>query len=1229
MNLRNDASLRSQAHGLGYDGIPARLDGPWRQALQRYIDSHVNNALNASGLQYYDVQWPVHVANPWSGEFRFRFRARPGVPLVLTRDSFGTLERNLKRMFANARDYVLGRARLGDRDYIQFKLWSDDEQHYISSAVRRVKDQTMRDFIASVVSALQSAAQIDLGGTRLVITYARRTEGGSYPLHGSMTLDKWIKSKQTTIAVIDSKDTEDCFWQCLAICMEGEQRPELYRSRSKLQRSKTGAQYRAWLLDQGLVFHHDTHVNMEEMLMIEEAMEISIDVVRAYDLRALRWSNKPYETHMILLQTGEQESQDVHFHFVKPGYLGALFGRRKFCNLCHRGYDNIRHKCIKKCFGCKRDDCKGKQYKLADFQVQCDDCHRYFYDERCMTQHLAHCQERVLCEVCHVIYSAKDKKTKKHVCFQDQCKNCKRNTDVREKHECYMTQVVVDVDKPRDPPDLFFYDYECYFSGQEHRVALVVVLDSSDGLHVFETNEAFVDYIMTQKNAVFIAHNAARYDSHFVKRMLLEKGIVTQDVVNGCSMMEMKIVSREIRFIDSLKFIPMPLRHFPKTFGIQDLSKGYFPYRFFTEQHLHYKGPMPAREWFEFDKMNPAEKQKAETWYNQHELDVIDLWEMCKNYCVDDVKLLAAGCRMFQESFMEVTVDQFSPFEKITIAGVCLKIFKSFFLERNLVGIYEPNMKENVKLAHWKKQYAEHGQFETIRELGLVLAHTEQGVDIFRLCLDSGCMDCYNRFTTHPTSFQSLYTIHNRVEQYLATFSHSSVTRECQYKEEARPEECGGLDIREALYGGRTEVFWEKCIEGEMGYVDFTSLYPYVLYGKDAHGYLGYDYEYPVGHPTLLQGRLTVEDLQKSFGFAKCKVRAPPGLQIPLLPHRRDNKLMFELGTFVGTWTTIELKKAMEIGYEVLNVYAIVHFEQKRSDLFRGYIQEFYRKKIEATGWKKLGLKTEQERTSFLREMEQRYDITGLQMTEEYNAGMYYISKICLNSLWGKFAQRESFCQTRDVFTEEECFALLEDDTLDVNNIFLHSRDARSITYRKKKGFNKKSDTNVAIAAYTTAYGRLCLYSLLELLGPERVLYCDTDSVVYRKTEGLPELPIGSFLGQLTDELEGDAIVKFVATGPKSYAYLTDKGKESIKMKGFTLNQGTKSRIHFKRLLEIAEGEEDEHEMVPGLVFRIGKDHLIATKVGAEKKFRRTQNKRRRVMDGNNIRSEPHVYRHS
>lgn len=49
------------------------------------------------------------------------------------------------------------------------------------------------------------------------------------------------------------------------------------------------------------------------------------------------------------------------------------------------------------------------------------------------------------------------------------------------------------------------------------------------------------------------------------------------------------------------------------------------------------------------------------------------------------------------------------------------------------------------------------------------------------------------------------------------------------------------------------------------------------------------------------------------------------------------------------------------------------------------------------------------------------------------------------------------------------------------------------------------SKTNVVIAAFTTAYARLKLYDLFDTL-QERVLYYDTDSLVFASKPSVPNL---------------------------------------------------------------------------------------------------------------------------
>ncbi len=76
-------------------------------------------------------------------------------------------------------------------------------------------------------------------------------------------------------------------------------------------------------------------------------------------------------------------------------------------------------------------------------------------------------------------------------------------------------------------------------------------------------------------------------------------------------------------------------------------------------------------------------------------------------------------------------------------------------------------------------------------------------------------------------------------------------------------------------------------------------------------------------------------------------------------------------------------------------------------------------------------------------------------------------------------------------------------------------------------------DVNVFIASFTTAYGRLELYELMNKLGP-RVFYVDTDSLIFSSKQGDWMPQTGSYLGELTNELEPcDNITEFAATGPK------------------------------------------------------------------------------------------------
>jgi hypothetical protein len=73
---------------------------------------------------------------------------------------------------------------------------------------------------------------------------------------------------------------------------------------------------------------------------------------------------------------------------------------------------------------------------------------------------------------------------------------------------------------------------------------------------------------------------------------------------------------------------------------------------------------------------------------------------------------------------------------------------------------------------------------------------------------------------------------------------------------------------------------------------------------------------------------------------------------------------------------------------------------------------------------------------------------------------------------------------------------------------------------------------NVVLACFTTVHARLHLYETLEPLG-DRVLYFDTNSIIYQHDESQFNSTIVNGLRGWTDGLSGDCIVKYMSGGPR------------------------------------------------------------------------------------------------
>ena len=169
-------------------------------------------------------------------------------------------------------------------------------------------------------------------------------------------------------------------------------------------------------------------------------------------------------------------------------------------------------------------------------------------------------------------------------------------------------------------------------------------------------------------------------------------------------------------------------------------------------------------------------------------------------------------------------------------------------------------------------------------------------------------------------------------------------------------------------------------------------------------------------------------------------------------------------------------------------------------------------------------------------------------------------------SLWGKFGERQNKPETHSINAPAELFNLLDDHTYQLTNVRICSEDVLEVvTTRDEDAFQPSFKINVFIAAFTTAQARLRLYDALEKLD-KRVLYMDTDSIIYHSREGQQMIPTGRFLGEFTNETPGDSIAEFVTGGPKNYGYLTKNGKTECKVRGFSLNYETKQRLNYETM---------------------------------------------------------------
>lgn len=1149
-------------------------------------------------------------------------------------------------------------------DYMQvIILCKSNTRHPISTPFFEVQNYNVSLILTPIMKAAQSGFDLRISnGVEIVVRRVKcsgntaQIVGGRRFINRNMSVAS--KNKRSIVEIPVSNDMM-CFPRALAICLAKRDKDHCFCVAEELHPACEHSRFYKHMCRKDRVFQteqaqklcerigidNQTPCGKREAKKFEDVLGIYIKIIGGDVFQEFVYDGTktnirpdiPIEENSVVyilrrLVPSSPTSQVHHYDAIVN--IVKFFGKSHFCIYCNCAYKKIQsHKCpdIQNwCYSCWQRDCPGRTGLPND--KKCKICGEYFADLKCQKFH----EEQQVCHKEFYCISCRQPFTREQVLLLDGTTRLETNFEAKLKHRCSKSCPVCKQtrhgathqcfiqNKPFNKPSekLLFLDFETEQSTGLHVPIFCHVIwfctetaswrEKSFGLNRenFNIRDEICVWLFSKKfrGYTVLAHNMKGFDGCILLQYLAENNIKPQCIFSGSKITKLEISKLDMRIIDSLNFLPMPLAHFAAAFGLTE-TKGYFPHFFSSPENFDYIGPIPAPEFYGSETMSPKNREKFFKWYADEKAknEDFDFAKSIRHYCRQDVVVLRDGCIAFKKILMQLTGDQCDPFQYTTLAGVAAAIYKARYLKEKTIAAVPPDgyashqrfSSESLEWLEFLRQCRgvsnmKHAANSPTGEASIgpyqIDGIDEDNKTVYEYygCFYHGCSKCCgkNFGKKNPVIGKTYHALNDdtlKKERFLESLGWKVVSVwACDWKNQKETDEeiksfiqanegkFSPLNPFEAFYGGRVETF-KMCVDDgkrKMRYVDFTSLYPFINATK----------KYPVGHPEILMSDFGDLDsvCDRFFGFIKCRILPPRKLYIPVLPGRfgKDVKLLFPLCRTCAsqrkprktcrhsddkralhqTWFTEEVKKAVEMGYKILEVDSVYHFKETSTDLFSDYIRLFYKMKLISSG-KPPGCETREALQKYIDDVAEREKISLKHEDFENNPSMRQISKLLINSLWGRFGLRRILPFHKFVSDIENIVDMLKDPGIEVSAINAVHEDLAFVIGKKNGNecVDINNDANIYIAAATTAYARLELYEKMQIL-KDRVVYCDTDSIVYIDKEG-DNLACGPFLGELTNELRlGDLIIRFVSGGPKNYAYQTILGDVCLKVKGFSLN---------------------------------------------------------------------------
>ena len=584
---------------------------------------------------------------------------------------------------------------MDERDQVRFVLRSTQLNTPISIPFMPVLQLTPERVFSQVERVIQSNRDFRLNDTVTVdIIHVEAPQGSGRSKRTTLNIKEYLQKKKSVITIQNNDNL--CLARALVVAIAKVENAPNYKNLTRTDRRAQEKKARE--------LHTAANVPLgpcgipEVELFQKYLTNYEINIVSGNHDSAIIYPAKPSTNSNVTPIYLYLHNNHYDVITSMPAFLSKCY----FCHTCRQTYSNkLAHLCPGMCKSCRSYDC------IVDDPLECNECNRWFKSKACYDRHKepvggarSVCQGIKKCEKCGKSMEVIKLNSKGHICGK-KCSTCGLVLNEKDEHKCYI-QKTEQTEETQYNELLFFY-FECKQETGKHEPNLCIVHNEAGDEWLFQgsdTTKDFCQWLLTKEHqgCIVVAHNFQGYDGYFIQDFLNKNSIKYEVILRGAKILSMTIPMFNMKFIDSLNFIPMSLSKFPKTFGMTELCKGYFPHLFNKEENQNYIGPIPPVAYYSPNTMKPEAREAFLAWHKEQvESDYIfNFKKEIIKYCRSDVDILRKCCMAFREMLREIT--DIDPFEKcLTIASACHEVYRTNFLKKDTIAVFQHDRQLKMK----------------------------------------------------------------------------------------------------------------------------------------------------------------------------------------------------------------------------------------------------------------------------------------------------------------------------------------------------------------------------------------------------------------------------------------------------------------------------------------------------------------------------------------------------